>query len=278
MGYPYTSKAYNYNYFPLFYMKKVTTIVFALLLSYLFLVPQIFGGINAQVCDDNSPNGKPILVSAVAGTNSVTLTWTEGQDPITHYLVAYGRSETEIEFGNPNIGGKGTTTYTVGGLSPGVKYYFKIRPVNGCRTGDFSNKLSAIPGLSRSKSFSAPRTPNLSIYKTNMGASPSATPSPEPETATNTAAVANNKLKCTGCISWPLLGLEAALLVMYFHFAKKHKFLKQIFSIAIPGVMYILFWNMNQSCSLKAFTCKYFAPLEVITFISILIWHKNQHK
>lgn len=258
-------------------MYKITIIVLAFL--FLFLTPQTFGVIGAQECDDNSPNSKPVLVSAVAGTNSVTLTWTEGQDPITHYLVAYGRSETEIEFGNPNIGGKGTTTYTVGRLARGVKYYFKIRPVNGCRTGDFSNKLSAIPGLSISKSYSAPKTPNLSIYKTNAEVALSATPSPEPETATNPAltATVDKPLKCTTCVSWQLLGLEAALLVMYFHFVKKHKFLKQIFSIAIPVILYVLFWNINQGCSLKDFTCKYFAPLEVIIFISILIWHKNRH-
>ena len=154
-------------------MSRKFFIIFILLFSYFFFAPQTLA-VSNDACDDNSPGGKPVLISAVPKGNSVTLTWSEAQDPVTHYLVAYGRSETEIEYGNPNVGGKGTTTYTVGGLAKGVKYYFKVRPVNGCRPGDFSNKLSATPGLAIGKNIAS--KPNLSIYKPVLGINTSPTP------------------------------------------------------------------------------------------------------
>lgn len=259
-------------------MYKITIIVLAFLFLCLFLAPQTFGVIGAQECDDNSPNGKPVLISAIPGEKSVTLTWTKATDPVTHYLVAYGKSATNMEYGNQNIGGKDATTYTVGELAKGVKYYFKVRPVNGCRPGDYSNKLSAIPGQPLQKN--ATKSPNLSIYK--PAPTKALTESATPETnATDTPVVvalaSGNMPKCTACNGWQFLIVEAVFLIAYFYFAKKNKLLKQIYSILIPVGIYLLYWNVNQGCSLRSFTCKYFAPLEVIIFIVVLIAYKTKH-
>jgi len=249
-------------------------IVFVLLFSYFFFVPQALG-VSNEACDDNSPASKPVLISAVPGEDSVTLTWTEAQDPVTHYLVAYGRSETEVEYGNPNVGGKGTTTYMVSGLAKGVKYYFKVRPVNGCRPGDFSNKLPAIPGLSVSKGVV--NKPNLSIYKPVQGISVSPTPSIEVKTSTSPVITNNESSRCSTCVSWQLLIVEVIILVLYLYFAKKPTFLKPVFSMAIPILMYVLFWKINQGCLSKEFACKYFIPLDVIIFIVIIFAYKNKY-
>ncbi|MBI2314517.1 S8 family serine peptidase [Candidatus Daviesbacteria bacterium] len=104
------------------------------------------GGSSSASCSDQKPGNAPTLLSVVAsGVNSVTLTWSEAKDPVTYYLVAYGTSSGIVQYGNPNIGGKGTTSYTVQGLSGGKTYYFKVRAGNGCTPGDFSNEVSATP-------------------------------------------------------------------------------------------------------------------------------------
>lgn len=262
-------------------MKRVIIAVLTLLFLYLFVLP--FSVANAIECEDSKPKGKPVLTSAVPGENSVTLTWIEAQGPITHYLVAYGRTNTEVEYGNPNIGGKGTTTYTVEGLAKGVKYYFKIRPVNGCRTGSFSNKLPATPGQKTAAdsktAISVVSKPNLSLYKPILGESVSKTSTAEGEAKTLIALALNSdqSSKCTTCLGWQLLVLEVMLLILYFRLAKRFKSLKQIYSILIPIIMYIVFWKINQGCSLNDFSCKYYIPLNIISFMLVLLVYKDKY-
>lgn len=257
-------------------LKKNATIL-VLLLTFLLFSPHIgeTALAQAQVCKDKSPVSAPTLVSAVAKGNSVTLTWVEGWGPITNYLLAYGLTETTIEYGSPNIGGQGTTSYTVGDLQTGVKYYFKVRPVNGCKPGKFSNKLSATIGSNSVGTVT--NKPKLSIYKSVLGTSATASPAAEPtETPTPTTTVNTENTKCESCISWPLIIAEIALLTTYFIFVKKFPALKYVYSVAIPVVIFLLFWKVNQGCSLKGFSCKYFLPLDVIIFMVFVTIYKNR--
>lgn len=104
------------------------------------------GSNSVPTCNDTKPGSAPTFVSAAAGTNSVTLTWSGAADPVTYYLITYGEKSGAQTYGNPNVGGKGTTSYTVSGLSGGKKYYFKIRAGNGCMPGSYSGEISATPG------------------------------------------------------------------------------------------------------------------------------------
>jgi len=106
----------------------------------------VLGAGVSAVCSDTKPPGAPTLLQAIAGVNSVQLIWSEGAEPISYYLVAFGLTSSSITYGNPNIGGAGTTSYTVSNLSGGSTYYFKVRAGNGCMPGDYSNELSATPG------------------------------------------------------------------------------------------------------------------------------------
>jgi len=108
-------------------------------------LPSGAGGGGPWVCSDSIPGGAPVLLSAVPGVNRVTLTWSKAADPVSYYLIAYGFSSGNYIYGNPNVGGAGTTSYTVGNLSGGVTYYFVVRAGNGCAPGPFSNELSATP-------------------------------------------------------------------------------------------------------------------------------------
>lgn len=101
------------------------------------------GSASPPVCNDAKPGSTPVLTGATAATNSITLNWTESKDPLTYYLITYGLSSNNPQYGNPNIGGKGTTKFTVQNLSGGQTYYFRVRAGNGCMPGDFSNELTA---------------------------------------------------------------------------------------------------------------------------------------
>ena len=139
---------------------------------------------SAPVCSDTKPGSSPTLLSAFGGVNNVTLKWTEATDPLTYYLITYGTKSGAQTYGNPNIGGKGTTGYTVSGLSGGITYYFQVRAGNGCAPGDFSNEISA---TTRGITIVG-ETPAEGFAPGVKGASTDLTPTPTPS-ATPTSAV-----------------------------------------------------------------------------------------
>lgn len=95
-------------------------------------------------CTDSAPGSTPQLTSANAnGSGQITLTWTDATDPVSYYLIAYGQQTGQYIYGNPNVGGQGTTSYTVSDLADGATYYFVVRAANGCNSGSFSNEVSA---------------------------------------------------------------------------------------------------------------------------------------
>lgn len=97
-------------------------------------------------CNDEAPLELPQNLRAISGQNTVTLFWEEPTDTFTYYLIAYSDNPDAATYGNPNVGGKGTNSYTINNLSAGTLYYFKIRTGNGCAPGTFSNIISATPG------------------------------------------------------------------------------------------------------------------------------------
>jgi hypothetical protein len=98
-----------------------------------------------SICHDTVPTQIPQNLKAISGQNSVTLFWDEPTDSFTYYLIAYSENSDAATFANPNIGGKGTQTYTINNLSADTTYYFKIRTGNGCASGSFSTIVSTTP-------------------------------------------------------------------------------------------------------------------------------------
>ncbi len=190
-------------------------------------------------CDQTPPGSTPQLVSAVGnGSNAITLTWNESQDPVSYYLLDYGTSSGNYIYGNPNIGSKGTTSYTVGSLSSGVTYYFSIKAVYGCYTGNSSNEISAkttssddtpTPTIDSSGTNDEPTDTISQDSPTDTPAPPSVTPTPVPQLRAGLFSKLNGKAKIIIGIGLIILLLCAAMLIDFQKlFAKiKKKFLKR---------------------------------------------------
>ena len=147
---------------------------------------------SAPSCSDTAP-GAPKLISAVSdGSDKIILTWTSATSPVSSYSLFYGIASGKYIYGNPNIGGQDTTTYTVGSLAKGTTYYFIMRAVNGCSSGSYSNELSAVAGEvptptiaqeeNASSSASELKSDNgqQSVSSSSAQSTPTSTPSPQP--------------------------------------------------------------------------------------------------
>ncbi len=140
------------------------------------------------VCTDSVPGSTVQLTSAVStDAHDITLTWTDASNPVTNYVVSYGLSSGNYIYGDPNIGGQGTTSFTVGGLNTGTKYYFAVMANNGCTAGSYSNEMSEVAG-----GFPTPTpapiidtptdtpTPDITADTPTAGATPTEAPTPTP--------------------------------------------------------------------------------------------------
>ncbi len=97
----------------------------------------------APSCNDQKPQSAPFLLSSKnIAPNEVTLFWNKAGDPVTYYLINYGENQATLQYGNPNIGGKDTTNFTVKNLNANVTYYFRVRAGNNCAPGDYSNVIA----------------------------------------------------------------------------------------------------------------------------------------
>ncbi|HLE49236.1 MAG TPA: right-handed parallel beta-helix repeat-containing protein [Patescibacteria group bacterium] len=95
-------------------------------------------------CNDSAPTSAPWLYAAtVKGKDAILLQFTQAKDPVSEYVVEYGEESGKYVYAMADIGGKGTTSYTVGYLQPNKIFYFRVRAGNGCATGLWSNEISA---------------------------------------------------------------------------------------------------------------------------------------
>ncbi|MGA2910905.1 MAG: fibronectin type III domain-containing protein [Candidatus Microgenomates bacterium] len=87
----------------------------------------------------------PVLNSVTSTTDhTATLSWTDSANPVSNYLVSYGITSGKYVYGNPNVGGQGTTSTTIGSLMGDTKYYFVVAASNNCGASAFSNEMSVV--------------------------------------------------------------------------------------------------------------------------------------
>jgi hypothetical protein len=102
---------------------------------------------SAPGCGDQPPGPKaPWLYGAIAqDSTSILLYFTEADNPVDKYVLAYGTSSGNYQYGVKNMGVnlRGQMTYLVSSLAPNTTYYFRVRAGNGCAVGNWSNEISA---------------------------------------------------------------------------------------------------------------------------------------
>lgn len=261
-------------------LKKSIFCVF--FLAIFFTVPLFLKYVYAG-CSDQKPGSAPILLLATSSEDSVTLAWQEAADPVSYYLLAYGTSENSFEFGLPNIGGKGTTAYTINNLSKGIKYYFKVRAGNGCKPGRFSNKLSAIPGKEIKNEPRNIVLPTLSILRTGLEASisPILRENRFSEGTLLSVGRATESVKgiCEHCNAGIFLVGEIIFLFSYFliSYRSKNLIFKPIYSIALPLIIYLMYLNTNGKggCLGERFLCKYFIFINLFIYILLTVIYRQ---
>jgi titin len=96
------------------------------------------------------PPGTPRLLTAVRGNQQVTLSWkaplSSGGAPVTDY-----RIQVSLEgkvWMNLNDGVSTATTFTVTGLTNGVKYWFRVAAINAAGVGTNTFSTTATPRAS----------------------------------------------------------------------------------------------------------------------------------
>ncbi len=99
------------------------------------------GSVQGYVCSATTPVGTPALSAQADGNGNVVLSWS-AVSPVTSYAINFGTQPGQYLYG-ANVGN--VTSYTVTGLTPGVRYYFKVLGINDCAPGTWSNEAST-PG------------------------------------------------------------------------------------------------------------------------------------
>lgn len=99
----------------------------------------LIGSIVSDICVEPKPASPMVLAVSNVSDKSVLLEWTKVPEA-THYAIEYGTDPNEYKFGVPNTGQQ--TSYEIGALDVGGRYYFRVIAVADCMPGDPSNVIS----------------------------------------------------------------------------------------------------------------------------------------
>ncbi len=100
---------------------------------------------SAPSCGDSVTKGTPNLFEIRTTKNTATLYFAPPPMPYSNFYIAFSRKTDSWEYGVQFDQGKsgGVLKYTINQLSPKTKYYFSVRPGNGCMAGNWGNTMTA---------------------------------------------------------------------------------------------------------------------------------------
>lgn len=94
-------------------------------------------------CTATAPSIPPDLYQINVSDTTALLRFAPAGNPITGYQISYGFGDLVERFGTqfPYGESNGSIEYVIGSLQPNTAYYFKVRGVNSCQPGAWSNSL-----------------------------------------------------------------------------------------------------------------------------------------
>ncbi|MFA6518582.1 MAG: LamG-like jellyroll fold domain-containing protein [Candidatus Shapirobacteria bacterium] len=164
----------------------------------------------APTCNNQTPGSKaPHLYGASANNqNSITLYFSGADLPFDHYDLSFGLKSGEYSFGATNLP-KDISQYQANNLSSNTTYYFKIRPGNGCATGNWSNEISAT--TMSNISLNQIETTALSLETIPPKPNPSPTPSSNPSPSPPQPADYQLQIKVVDNLKKPIVGAQVTI-------------------------------------------------------------------
>jgi|GEM_PF-1093696 len=167
------------------------------------------------VCSKETPSGIPFLSAKTSSQYQITLTL---DIRYAKYVLQYGSKSGVYPYGASEISG---SKYLVNALAPGITYYFRVAPLNGCAVGSWSKEVSA-----RTNSFVTifnsveptinPFIPHITSPITPQEPIKLASPTPAPTPLNTDQLEANNEnsqsmyLKILGAV----LGIPTLILIL----------------------------------------------------------------
>jgi prepilin-type N-terminal cleavage/methylation domain-containing protein len=100
---------------------------------------------NSQHQTQINTSGTPTLTSTTASNTQINLTWTAVNNAINYHLQQASDSLFSVNLVNSTVT---STSLSVGGLTPGTTYYFRIAPNATSSQGVWSNTASATTTIS----------------------------------------------------------------------------------------------------------------------------------
>lgn len=228
------------------------------------------------ICNNSAPAAPTGLYAQTFDNGSVTLHWTQSTSTHDGYLIAYGTSPGNYQYGAPNIGDD--DHYTVKGLTPGAQYCFYVRSLNGCMPGERTPEYCVNAGSTVAAANIAPVgfTPNVLGTTTENNPSTNSNSIEKTNDSSSGHVLGSENSACTQ--HWlPILFLAAFLInLIYIRLFTKDKLIPLIISLAA----YLLDNHLLKSrcCFGPGWLCHYYWIGNVLSWLIPIFVLKSKKK
>lgn len=239
--------------------------VFLVLIFFLFLIipsvqaKDLTGAyLNPITCTETKPTTPTNLNASTLAPGLIHLTWSRVSPKVIHYNIYYSDNPSQQKFSVLNIN---STSVDINVFKTGT-FYFWVRAVNGCQSGDLSKITSTYGGISITGDSFKPEVGDLNYLSTGSFISQQL----------NSVSIKADGTTCSNCLWWPLLITEildlSVLYYLFYYYLRKYKpyFTGSIFAISI----YLIFRLINISCLGDNLTlssnyfCQYFWLMDLL--------------